>query len=637
MVILNKSNSEKIQDPAFKSAGQKIGTEIWRIENFQLVPLPETDYGKFYSGDSYIVLRTSAHRGGAYVYDIHFWIGKHSTQDEFGTAAIKTIELGEILGGRTVQHRELQGHESDMFLSYFKPCIVPLQGGFDSGFKRHEEKYEIRLYVCRGNRVVRMNQVPVALSSLNQDHIFILDTESKVYQFNGKNSSIQERAKALEVVPYLKDEFHSGRRCGFAIVDDEECKPELDSESGEFWAYFGGFAPIAEKAFDENELIPNVTAPTIYSIKNNQMKLEESIKSNENLESHKCYLLDCGTEMFLWVGSLAPVDDRIAAIKIVKDFVETEKRSNNTCLTRLVQGYETSSFKSKFDSWSTSSDMALGESFSANENSSNAPPLVEEAPKLPEGGGKLEVWCINNGDKILVPKEEEGKFYSGDCYIVLYTYQSIFKKEEYFLACWIGKNSVQDDQNIVSESANSIWDALNGKPTQARIYEGKEPPQFIALFQPMFVLKGGTSSSYKKLIEETKLIDRTYSSDGMALIQIPSTAFNINKAIQVDAAVESLCSLDCFLLQAGDALYAWHGKSSTVEQQQFSETVAKNLKPASALKHVKEGQESNSFWSFLHGKKIGAKKTKQRTIKDPHLFSFSLRNSTIISTLEKTF
>jgi gelsolin len=59
-----------------------------------------------------------------------------------------------------VQHREIQGHESDNFLSYFRPCIIPLEGGVASGFRKpEEEEFETRLYVCRGKRVVRMRQV----------------------------------------------------------------------------------------------------------------------------------------------------------------------------------------------------------------------------------------------------------------------------------------------------------------------------------------------------------------------------------------------------------------------------------------------------------------------------------------------
>ena len=47
--------------------------------------------------------------------------------------------------------------------------------------------------------------------------MFILDTESKIYQFNGANSNIQERAKALEVIQYLKEMYHEGK-CDVAIV-----------------------------------------------------------------------------------------------------------------------------------------------------------------------------------------------------------------------------------------------------------------------------------------------------------------------------------------------------------------------------------------------------------------------------------
>jgi hypothetical protein len=81
-------------------------------------------------------------------------------QDEAGTAAIKTVELDAVLGGRAIQHRELQGYESDKFLSYFKPCIIPLEGGFASGFKKpEEEKFETRLYICRGKRAIRVKEV----------------------------------------------------------------------------------------------------------------------------------------------------------------------------------------------------------------------------------------------------------------------------------------------------------------------------------------------------------------------------------------------------------------------------------------------------------------------------------------------
>ncbi|KAK3716428.1 hypothetical protein QZH41_008757, partial [Actinostola sp. cb2023] len=60
---------------------------------------PKEDYGKFYNGDSYIILNTykKDKDHDALLYDIHFWIGKHSTQDEYGTAAYKTVELDTLV------------------------------------------------------------------------------------------------------------------------------------------------------------------------------------------------------------------------------------------------------------------------------------------------------------------------------------------------------------------------------------------------------------------------------------------------------------------------------------------------------------------------------------------------------------
>lgn len=64
---------------------------------------------------------------------------------------------------------------------------------------------------------VRIHQVPFSRSSLNHNDVFILDTASKIFLFSGCNSSIQERAKALEVVQYIKETKHSGN-CQVATI-----------------------------------------------------------------------------------------------------------------------------------------------------------------------------------------------------------------------------------------------------------------------------------------------------------------------------------------------------------------------------------------------------------------------------------
>jgi gelsolin len=83
-------------------------------------------------------------------------------QDEAGTAAIKTVELDAALGGRAVQYREVQGNETEKFLSYFKPCIIPEEGGVASGFRHAEvnqREHVTRLFVCRGKHTVHVKEV----------------------------------------------------------------------------------------------------------------------------------------------------------------------------------------------------------------------------------------------------------------------------------------------------------------------------------------------------------------------------------------------------------------------------------------------------------------------------------------------
>nr|GMD85703.1 villin-3-like [Ipomoea batatas] len=182
---------------------------------------------------------------------------------------------------------------------------------------------------------------------------------------------------------------------------------------------------------------------------------------------------------------------------------------------------------------------------------------------------------------------------------------------------------------MASRLATTMCNSLKGRPILGRIFQGKEPPQFVAIFQPMVVLKGGLSSGYKNYISDKGLNDETYTADSVALIRISGTSEHNNKAVQVDAVATSLNSNECFLAQSGSSMFTWHGNQSTYEQQQLASKIAEFLKPGVAAKHTKEGTESSAFWFAIGGKQsYTSKKVAPEAVRDPHLFTYSINKGT---------
>ena len=79
-ILMRQKTASK--EKAWKKAGKKKGLQIWRIENFRVKPWPKSRYGEFYSGDSYIILNTKINDNGKKTYDVFFWLGAETTQDE---------------------------------------------------------------------------------------------------------------------------------------------------------------------------------------------------------------------------------------------------------------------------------------------------------------------------------------------------------------------------------------------------------------------------------------------------------------------------------------------------------------------------------------------------------------------------
>ncbi|GLD68925.1 gelsolin-like isoform X1 [Lates japonicus] len=211
-----------VYDPEFEHAGQRAGLQVWRVENMGLVPVPESLYGGFYSGDAYLVLHSTETGRGTLQYDLHYWQGSECSQDESGAAAIFTVQMDDFLQGAPVQYREVQGHESSTFTGYFKSGLKYMKGGVASGFK-HVVTNDVdvqRLLLVKGRRVVRATEVPVTWESFNQGDSFILDLGEEIIQWSGSHGSNHfEKLKATMVSKGIRD----NERCGRAklLICDE--------------------------------------------------------------------------------------------------------------------------------------------------------------------------------------------------------------------------------------------------------------------------------------------------------------------------------------------------------------------------------------------------------------------------------
>jgi gelsolin len=346
-------------EPAWKGAGQKVGLEIWRIEKFKVKLWPKDLYGSFYSGDSYICLNTYKEQGkDALKWDLHFWLGEHTSQDEAGTAAYKTVELDTLLDDGPVQHREVQGYESELFLSYFKSMgsIRIMEGGVDSGFKHVEpEKYTPRLLHLKGTKKVRTTEVPLKVESLNSGDVFILDNGLNIYKWEGKQAGMFEKNKGREVCDAIKTE-----RKAKAVVHNIR-EGDKDADTQEFFKLLGGTPDSKIKTAEEGgadndaQMIAACAAVRqLWKVSDASGKMEytkiaegNNIKKSQ-LDPNDVFIFDSGIELFVWVGKGASDKERFESMTAGQNYLNKTGRPKQLPMSRIIDGGENPKFREAF-------------------------------------------------------------------------------------------------------------------------------------------------------------------------------------------------------------------------------------------------------------------------------------------------
>lgn len=243
--------------------------------------------------------------------------------------------MDDLLDDGPVQHREVQGHESALFQSYFKG-IQYMEGGIASGFRQVKpEEYKPRLFqVRRTRRAVRAFEVPVKASSLNHGDVFILDAGLKIYIFIGQTSNAFEKMK--------------GGALAHNLVGARQGKSKLCTELDEnFWRILGGsMADVKpDEPHDENQEDKPIeldkcrlyrlsdASGTITFQKEHEGRIVKSM-----LDSNDAFIIDAGIEVFIWIGSGASKTEKSYAMKYAMDYLKSENKPTSTPITRIVEG-----------------------------------------------------------------------------------------------------------------------------------------------------------------------------------------------------------------------------------------------------------------------------------------------------------
>uniref|UniRef100_H2MAA6 Gelsolin n=2 Tax=Oryzias latipes TaxID=8090 RepID=H2MAA6_ORYLA len=610
------------QHPEFERAGKNPGLQVWRVEKFNLVPVPENLYGGFYTGDAYLVLNTIKQRSGQLQYDLHFWLGDSCSQDESGSAAIFTVQMDDFLGGKPIQYREVQGHESKTFLGYFKSGIKYMQGGVASGFK-HVVTNEVsvqRLLQIKGRRVVRATEVAVGWDSFNQDDCFILDLGDEIYQWCGSQSNRFEKLKATQVAKDIRDNERSGR--ARVYVCDEGMERE------QMLKVLGPKPDLPAGASDDIHAdVSNRKSAKLYKVSNASGGMTIALVAAENpfaqsaLESGDCFILDYGSDgkIFVWKGKDANMDERKAALKAADEFIKKMGYPKHTQVQILPESGETPLFKQFFKNWRDKDQTeGMGVAYIANSIAKiekvafdaatlhESPGMAAQHGMVDDGSGDKQIWRVEGSDKAPVDPSTYGQFYGGDSYIILYNYRH-GGRQGHIIYLWQGMDSSQDEKGACAILGAQLDEELGGGPVQVRVIQGKEPAHLMSLFggKPMVVYKGGTSrEGGQSAPAETRLF------------QVRSNSTGHTRAVELDAAASNLNSNDAFLLVTPNGTSLWMGAGASEAEKQGAQQLCDILGVSAS--ELSEGGETAQFWGALGGKADYRTSTRLKDKMDAH-------------------
>ncbi|KAI9518347.1 hypothetical protein NQZ68_038215 [Dissostichus eleginoides] len=661
-----------------EDVGQVPGVSVWQIENFIPLQVDEAFHSKFYEADSYIILKTFLDENGQLNWQIFYWIGQDATLDKKAGAAIHSVNLRNFLGAECRTIREEMGDESEEFSAVFNNEISYIEGGTASGFYTVEDtSYPIRLYRVYGKKNIRLESVPVKAFSLDPRFVFLLDSGTDIFIWRGANATLSGTTKAR----LFAEKINKNERKGKAEITTLS----QNQEPPGFWEVLGGqpeeikkhvpddFSPVRPKLYKVGLGLGYLELPQInYKLsvehKDHKIKLDtqpELRLVQSLLDTKGVYILDCWSDVFIWIGRKSPRLVRAAALKLGQEICSMLHRPKHVSVTRNLEGTECQVYKSKFKNWDDVLKVDYTRAAETVQQKDNLQGKVKKdaeqkdkmkadltalflprqpAMALTEAEGLMEEWnedldgmegFVLEGKKFArLPEEEFGHFHTQDCYVFLCRYWVAVEYEdeekgkgkkggegaegESAVAAEEEEKQPEEDFQCVvyfwqgRQASNMGW--LTFTFSLQKKFESLFPGKLkvVRMTQQQENLKFLSHFKRKFIIHKGKRKQKLDAAQP-SLYHIRTNGSALcTRTIQIGTDSSNLNSEFCFILKVPfestdnqGIVYTWVGRAADPDEAKLSEDIMNSMFDDTYSKQViNEGEEpENFFWVGIGSQK----------------------------------
>ncbi|TFK10430.1 Protein flightless-1-like protein [Platysternon megacephalum] len=662
-----------------EDVGHIPGVSVWQIENFVPTLVDEAFNGKFYEADCYIVLKTFLDDSGSLTWEIYYWIGHEATLDKKASAAIHAVNLRNYLGAQCRTIREEMGDESEEFIQVFDHEISYIEGGSASGFYTVEDaQYITRLYRVYGKKNIKLEPVTLKAASLDPRFVFLLDNGLEISVWRGSQATLSSTTKAR----LFAEKINKNERKGKAEIT----LLSQSQEPPEFWEVLGGqpeeikanvpddFQPAKPKLYKVGLGLGYLELPQInYKLSVEHQKrpkvdlLPEMRLLQSLLDTKAVYILDCWSDVFIWVGRKSPRLVRAAALKLGQELCSMLHRPKHAMVIRNLEGTECQVFKSRFKNW----DDVLKVDYTRNAESvlqakglagkvkkdaekkdqmkadltalflPRQPPMaLTEAEQLMEEWNEdldgMEGFVLEGKKFARLPEEEFGHFHTQDCYVFLCRYwvpveyedEAEKKKKKKSGGKGDGEGGEEDEEEEEKQPEEDFqcivyfWQGREASNMGWLTFTFSLQKKFESLFPgKLEVVRMTQQQENPKFLSHFKrkfIIHKgkRKSKDNNLQPSLYHVRTNgsalCTRCIQINTDSCLLNSEFCFILKVPfestdnqGIVYTWVGRAADPEEAKLAEEIMNHMFDDSYSKQViNEGEEpENFFWVGIGGQK----------------------------------